>query len=135
MNPLKLILTTLLLISTALSYGQLNNTSEETFNGYDGEWNSTTLKKAKYFTRHKKMNDTCWQWDTYNAYGPLMRSQQFSDENSTKAHGRLVTYDKDGYSDSLCYFSNGLPHGNWYVTTDSGQVQQTYNMGVLVSTK
>jgi periplasmic protein TonB len=136
MNPLIPILITLLLVCTALSYGQQHNNPEEGFYGYDKHWQRIPIKKAKYFTRQIKVNDTCWQWDYYNMYGPLIRSEQFIDEKSNKAHGRFVIYNEKGNIDSLCSYSNGYPHGKWYINNDRyGQIVQTYNMGVLVSTK
>jgi periplasmic protein TonB len=135
MTPLKLFFTSLLLVSTVLGYSQRNEIAEDTLYGFDENKKSTTIEHATYFVRRKKINDTCWQWDTYNLYGPLIKTEQFIDEKGAAAHGRSIIYDTDGYIASFCTYSHGYPHGTWRIYNDSGRVEQTYNMGVLVSTK
>jgi TonB family protein len=133
MKPLQLILTALLLVSTALSYGQRN---EAFFYSFDENWKDASADKAKYFIRRMKVSDTCWQWDTYNMYGPMIKSEQFIDEKGSLAHGRVTIFNEKGKADSICSYSKGNPNGKWYIFTDPFyNIVQTYNMGVLVDTK
>ncbi|MBO9198989.1 MULTISPECIES: energy transducer TonB [Niastella] len=137
MHPVKLILTALLLVSTIFGYSQRKKKTKDDYFAFDENWKGCTdLKKAKYFTRRKKITDSCWQWDTYNMYGPLIKSGQYFNDSATVAHGRIIVYNKKGNVDSIRTYSRGIPHGTWYIYTDPlYDIQQTYNMGVLADTK
>jgi protein TonB len=136
MTPLKLLLTSFLLANTVLSYCQLNKKTEETFYAFDVNWQGAPIEKAVYFARCKKINDTCWQWDTYHMYGPLIKTERFKDEKGSTAHGRFIIYNSIGSVDSICNYSNGYPHGTWNIFNDSsGMIEQKYDMGKLISTK
>ena len=136
MKPLQLILTALLLVSTVLSYGQRNKKPQEAFFAFDENWNNADINKATYFMRRTKISDTCWQFDTYNMYGPMIKSEQFIDEKGTLAHGRFTIFNQKGKIDSFCNYSKGLPNGYWYIYNDPFyDIKLTYEMGVLVDTK
>lgn len=133
MKPLQLILTALLLTSTILSYSQRN---KEAFFAFDENWKDAGIDKATYFIRRTKVSDTCWQFDTYNMYGPMIKSEQYSDEKGTQAHGRFTIFNAKGKLDSICNYSKGLPHGYWYIYNDPFyEIRLTYEMGVLTDTK
>lgn len=103
----------------------------------DAKGNETeSSKKAKLLIREKKVSDTCWQRDTYNFSGPLIKTERFKDKDHATPHGRFTYYTKDGLFDSASSFLNGQPHGKWYYWNDTGRVylQKEYNMGVLVAT-
>jgi protein TonB len=136
MKPLQLILTALLLVSTVLSYGQRNKKTEEAFFAFDENWKDANIDKATYFIRRTKISDTCWQCDTYNIYGPMIKSEQFIDEKGSLAHGRFTFFNEKGKIDSFCNYSKGLPNGYWYIYNDPFyEIRLTYEMGVLVDTK
>lgn len=136
MTPLKLLFTSILLVNTILTYSQRNKKTEENFYAFDENWQEASIEKAVYFARSKKINDTCWQWDTYHMHGPLVKTERFKDEKGSAAHGRYVTYNRLGSVDSVCYYSNGFMHGTLHIYNDSsGVIEQKYDMGKLVSTK
>lgn len=136
MKPLQLILTALLLVSTVLSYGQRNKKTQEAFFSFDENWKDADINKATYFIRRTKISDTCWQFDTYNMYGPMIKSEQFIDEKGTLAHGRFTIFNQKGKIDSFCNYSKGVPNGYWYIYNDPFyEIRLTYEMGVLTDTK
>lgn len=137
MNSLKLIVTALLLLSTILSYGQRKKReAKEAFYAFDENWKNASMANSKYFVRRTKISDTCWQWDTYNMYGPMMKSEQSLDENGSTVHGRVVVFNTSGKADSICSYYMGSPNGKWYIYNDPFyNIVLTYDMGKLVDTK
>lgn len=125
----------LLLICNASLYSQRNKPSEDSYFVFDENWQGTTIEKAKYLARQKKISDTCWQWDTYNFAGPLMRTENFKDEKGSIAHGRFIIYNAKGRMDSICNYSNGVANGTWYIFNDTGRVatKLVYDRGKLLS--
>jgi periplasmic protein TonB len=122
----------LLMSSSSLSYAQNLN---DNFYALDENWKGTTLDKAKYIAREIKINDTCYRWDSYNAYGPLIRSESFKDKKGTLLHGKFAYYDSLGRADSIGYYSNGLQDGTWYFFNEKGKIiiKKEYKKGALIS--
>ena len=46
-----------------------------------------------------KINDTCWQWDTYNMLGPMVSSEQYRDHDGKQLHGAFFQYQRNGFVD------------------------------------
>jgi periplasmic protein TonB len=92
---------------------------------------------ATYFTSVLKVNDTTWQWDTYNMAGPIVVSEQFKDEEGKQMHGRVIQYHRNGYIDSTGKIINGRHDGDWYFYNDSGKViyRKSYEAGKLANTR
>src|SRR5689334_14559877 len=94
---------------------QLHAQSQESFYLFDQDFNGIQdQSRATYFTRLKKISDTCWQWDVYNFLGPKLKLIQFKDEQQTIAHGKLLFYNKNGYFDSTGHAYNNVRDGDWY---------------------
>ena len=77
-------------------------------------------ESASFFTSVMKINDTCWQWDTYNMLGPMVSSEQYRDHDGKQLHGAFFQYQRNGFVDSTGMMKNGLPEGDWYYCNDSG---------------
>lgn len=108
----------------------------DTYYTFDKNWKSTSLKKATYFSRRTKVNDSTWSWVNYKMYGPRVSVETFKDEDATIANGEFTYYNEKGTRDSILNFSNSLAHGSWYYLNDTGRVvlEKKYSHGVLTAT-
>lgn len=100
---------------------------------YDANWQPVIEKKAVYHVRVRNINDTTWRRDTYNYFGPIIRTATYKDEQATIPNGEYVSYRSTGRFDSICNFSGGQPHGEWLLYGDTAvKEQRTYEWGKLV---
>ncbi|MFT3825537.1 MAG: TonB family protein [Chitinophagaceae bacterium] len=129
-----LLLPVILLALTQHVYSQKKK--EEFFYAYDENWKGTTLEHAVYIEHVQKFSDTCWQWDTYNLWGPMIKSEQYKDKEGSIPHGRFAFYNESGRIDSLTRFRNNLAEGSWFYFNDTAKVilQKNYANGKLIRT-
>jgi periplasmic protein TonB len=94
----------------------------------DAKWNPTTNKdSAKFFIRVRQLNDTSWQWDYYNVFGPLVKSERYRDKDGNVQHGRSFYYDGKGLLDSTTEWRNNKRNGDSYrFTGDSLKMRFKY---------
>jgi len=111
--------------------------SEDQLFVFDKDWKATDVKKAKYLLRIKQLDDSSWQWDTYNILGPLIRVEHFKDRNGEIAEGEVVFFNAKGTIDSVHNYKNGLADGEWQYTNDTGRMvfAKVYTAGRLIRTK
>jgi periplasmic protein TonB len=100
----------------------LPGNKEETFYALDKDWKGTVIEKAAYLLRSYKLNDTCWHWDTYQIYGPLVSVEHFKDKDGAIPHGKFIYYNKSGRQDSSVEFKDGLRDGDTDFYNDTGAV-------------
>jgi len=132
----KIILLLLSLTNVLLGISQKKTKSQEAFYMLDENFKGTTEQKAIYFMHSLKKNDTCWQFDTYNLYGPLISSEHYKDDKAKTLHGEAVYFNGKGTRDSIAHYNNGVPDSSWYYFNDTGKVyiQKKFRMGILVET-
>lgn len=132
----KITLLAVLLCCLVSVLAQKKKKLEEAFYVLDENMKGSTVEKAKYLIHSVKKNDTCWQFDTYNMYGPMIRSEIFKDANATVLHGETVYFNKKGTRDSIGHFLNGHRHGSFYYLNDTGRtyIQKDFEQDVLVAT-
>jgi periplasmic protein TonB len=115
----------------------LAQSKEDVIYLYDANWQPIEAKKASYFLRVKKVNDTTWQWDTYNYAGPLLKSEITRDEQGEIQDGQSYFYKPGkGTVDSIHDYRNNLAHGSWYYYNDTGAVylEKRFFNGRLIHT-
>jgi len=88
-------------------------------------------KEAAILQQTLKVNDTLWEFNFYDMYGPRSISLQCRDEKGTILNGRYIIYSQGGYFDTLGYYSNGVREGKWEV----GRQQLIYDHGKLIEKK
>jgi periplasmic protein TonB len=116
---MKSLLTLLAVVSTLHIHAQY---ADKEFYLWDANNNPVSdQKQAKFFTVVNKISDTCWQWDTYNMFGPLVASEHFKDHDGKMQHGKASYYQSTGYVDSAGSIWNGLAEGDWYYYNDTGR--------------
>jgi periplasmic protein TonB len=129
------VLLVLSFIALFISVGAQNlpGKKEETFYALDKDGKGTTLEKADYLLRSYKISDTCWHWDTYQMYGPLVSVEHFKDRDGGIPHGKFIYYNKSGGRDSSIEFSDGLRNGDTDFYNDTGAVTivKKYIKGIL----
>ena len=92
----KILLLVVFLCCLAAAFAQKKTKQEEGFYVLDENMKGSTVKKAKYLIHSVKKNDTCWQFDTYNMYGPMISSETFKDAGANILHGEKVYFNKKG---------------------------------------
>lgn len=99
----------------------------------DENWKGTDLKNARYLYHVKKLSDTCWQWDSYNIIGPLIKTEYYKDKDASIAHGQFYFYNAKGRIDSIHDYKNGLAEGSFYYFNDTGAVvlEKKFHNGIL----
>jgi len=109
----------------------------EAFYMLDANMKSTQQENAVYFIHAVKLYDSCWQFDTYNLYGPIISSEQYLDEKGTQVNGMFCYYNKKGKVDSSGVYLKGFQDGPWYFTNDTGRfcLQKDYIAGKLCAIK
>ncbi|MEO5591738.1 MAG: energy transducer TonB [Chitinophagaceae bacterium] len=109
----------------------------ETFYMLDANFKGTPQEKAVYFIHSVKIHDSCWQFDTYNIFGPIISSEQYKDEKGNEANGQFCYYNKRGKMDSSGSYTNGYQVGSWYFINDTGRtyLQKDYDAGILIASK
>ena len=131
----KIVLLSTCIVFSILSFAQKIK-KEDKFYMLDENFKGTTQQQAKYFIRVANLNDTCWQFDTYNITGPLISTEQYKDEQGKVMHGQSVYFNKKGTRDSILHFANNFADGSWYYLNDTGKVflQKDYVKGRLTAT-
>jgi periplasmic protein TonB len=127
------ILTILICCNAFCSFSQKSK-SGETFYAFDKDWKAiSNIEKATYFSRTKKVSDTCWVVNTYNVVGPMISKEVYKDKEQKIAHGSWIFYKRNGYMDSICTYKDNLAHGSWYYMNDTGRsyLQKDYENGRL----
>ncbi|HET6252887.1 MAG TPA: TonB family protein [Puia sp.] len=110
------------LLSAALT---VRSQRQEEFYLLNADWHGTSNKdSARYFLREKQISDTCWQFDYYNLVGPLLRSEQFRDQDGGVQHGISYYYDRTGRLDSSTQFRNGKKNGDSFKFTGDSMVMR-----------
>jgi periplasmic protein TonB len=87
---------------------------KNSFYALDAKMNATTLDSSKYILWIHEKEDGNWQWDYYNTWGPLIKSQSFADHDGTILNGRSLLFNKTGNLDSLGIFDHGKRNGTFY---------------------
>lgn len=102
----------------------------------DENWKGTDYKNARYLYHVKKLSDTCWQWDSYNVMGPLIKTEYYKDKDASIAHGQFYFYNEKGRVDSIHTYSNGIAEGSFYYTNDTGAIviEKKFHNGILIET-
>lgn len=103
----------------------------------DANWRGTTIEKAIYFCRLRKIDDTTYRWDNYNMYGPLVKVETFKNKQGDTAHGYFAFFYPNGWIDSSGHYFNGLAQGTWTFFNNSGKIimEKTYDKGILIKTR
>ena len=118
-------------------FSQNKTKAGEAFYMLDEDFKGTAQEKAVYFIHTVKIHDSCWQFDTYNIFGPIISSEQYKDEKGTEASGMFCYYNKKGKMDSSGNYLNGFQNGSWYFINDTGRyyLQKDYSAGKLINIK
>jgi protein TonB len=115
------IFTILICSNAVVVFGQKNKPGE-IFYAFDKDWKAINdIEKATYFSRTKKINDTCWVVNTYNVLGPMISKEVYKDKEQKIAHGTWIFYKRTGLIDSICSYKDNLAHGSWSFMNDSGR--------------
>ncbi len=62
---------------------------EESFYIFKSDWSGAArIEEAVYFAKVTKAANTCWQWDVYNYFGPMIKSEHYKDAKLMQLHGR-----------------------------------------------
>ena len=115
-----------------LSFSLLSTYAQDknAFYALDAKMNPTVLDSSTYILWIHQKEDKNWQWDYYNTWGPLIKSQSFADHDGTTLNGRFFLYEKSGNIDSLGDFDHGKKNGSFYkyksFTPDSIQIVTSY---------
>lgn len=98
---------------------------------------ATTIEKAIFLTHVVKLSDTCFQWDTYRTYGPLVKTEVYKNAEATNFNGRFIYYRANGRIDSVCRYENNYADGTWEYYNDTGKIilQKEYSRGRLKQVK
>jgi len=92
------------------SYGQAKNQ----FYALDAQMNQTVLDSSKYILWIHQKADSNWQWDYYNTWGPLIKSDSFEDFEGKVPNGKFYRYKNTGILDSTGSFDHGMKNGSFY---------------------
>jgi TonB family protein len=110
---------------------QVRSQDKNQFFALDAKGNQTVLDSSKYILWIHKKDDNNWQWDYYNTWGPLVKSQNFADHDGTILNGRSCTYNVSGNLDSVGIFDHGKRNGSFYkyrtITPDSFLMVMQYD--------
>ena len=97
----------------------------------DANMNQTSLDSSKYILWIHLKEDSNWQWDYYQTWGPLVKSQSFADHDGSILNGRSCQYNTFGNLDSMGIFDHGKKNGSFfkYVTyrKDSFNIVKEYD--------
>ena len=101
------------------------------FYAMDANMNQTSLDSSKYILWIHEKEDSNWQWDYYYTWGPLVKSQSFTDHDGTILNGRSCQYNTLGNLDSTGIFDHGKKNGSFYkyktFSKDSFSVVKQYD--------
>jgi protein TonB len=86
---------------------------QESFYVFDADWKATKIETAHFLLHTQRVNDTCWQFDYYNFFGPLIKMEQYRDKEGREINGTSRHYNEKGLVDSIGYFHNGKRNGEF----------------------
>lgn len=115
-----------------LSLGQLSSFAQDknAFYALDAKMNPTVLDSSTYILWIHQKDDKNWQWDYYNTWGPLIKSQSFADHDGTMLNGKFFLYNKSGNIDSSGEFDHAKKNGSFYryrsYSKDSIEIAMSY---------
>ena len=112
-----------------------NGQEKESFYVFDGEWKPTKIEYAAFFLHVHFINDTCWQWDYYNMFGPLVKTEQYRDKEGNEMSGVSYYYNAKGFIDSMVHFSGGRLNGDAYKLSGDSlkyKIVYTYRNDTLI---
>ena len=94
-------------------------------------------KRASILREHVQVNDTLWEINQYQVYGPMISSIQYRDEKGQIPNGSYLTYDKTGHCDTMGTYVNGRREGEWSILSPNTALLQrlTYVQGMLTGKK
>ncbi|MFI5153002.1 MAG: energy transducer TonB [Chitinophagales bacterium] len=107
---MKVIALIIFLSLSAQSISQQN----DTYYTFNSEWKPSTVESAKYLIHIHKISDTCWQWDFYNIFGPLLRTEQYRNHDGGGMDGICRHYNETGYLDSTSMYRRGKKNGDFF---------------------
>ncbi|HEY4936485.1 MAG TPA: energy transducer TonB [Puia sp.] len=84
------------------------------FFALDENMNQTVLESSKYILWIHEKEDSNWQWDYYNTWGPMIKSNSYGDHDGTILNGRFCIYTTVGNLDSTGIFDHGKKNGSFY---------------------
>lgn len=125
---IKLMINTRIFIFFIFLFGNSGNlfsqkNSAYTYFAFDANWKGiNNIDSATFFARTRKINDTSYEVQNYNLFGPMISKELYKDEANRIAHGTWIFYKPNGYMDSICNFRNNLAEGKWYFLNDTGRL-------------
>jgi periplasmic protein TonB len=107
--------------NTASLFSQ--KSSEYIYYAFDANWQGiNNIDSATYFSRTRKINDTSYEVQNYNLFGPMISKELYKDAANKVAHGAWIFYKPNGFMDSICNFRDNFAHGKWYFLNDTGRL-------------
>ncbi|MBC7826496.1 MAG: energy transducer TonB [Chitinophagaceae bacterium] len=132
---MKYFITMLLFFIATVSFSQKSK-NDDLFYLWDSAWNNVAkVENARFFTRVRFVNDTCWQHYNYKIGGPMLTLEEYKDREAKRPNGRFSYMRPDGTLDSIGHVIEGKLDGTWYFFSDTSSVimKKEYAMGGLIS--
>jgi protein TonB len=106
---------------------------KESFYVFDADWKPTKIESAHFLLHTHQVNDTCWQWDSYNFVGPLIKTEQFRDKGGIELEGISNYYNEQGLIDSIANFRRGKRNGDsWKLSGSKYKFKYVYQDDSLI---
>lgn len=106
---------------------------KESFYVFDADWKPTKIESAHFLLHTHQVNDTCWQWDSYNFVGPLVKTEQYRDKGGTELEGVSNYYNEQGFIDSIATFRRGRRNGDsWKLSGSRYKFKYIYRDDSLI---
>jgi protein TonB len=110
---------------------------KESFYVFDANWKPTKIQTAHFALHIRQVNDSCWQWDYYNFIGPLIKTEQYRDQDGKELDGVSRYYNKKGLLDSAGTYRLGKKNGDfwkWSDGTSKNAFKYVYREDSLIET-
>jgi periplasmic protein TonB len=104
---------------------------------FDKDWKPVDEKHGVYLLHVEQKNDSDWQYDYYNIYGPLIKTQHFQDKDGKVLNGKVYYYTEKGILDSGGTYVNGNKNGDFGKTSSTKMEWKTkyiYRNDTLIET-
>lgn len=126
-----------LLLLTLIAFSATAFTQDKKLLFYDSDWKPSTAKKYSFIVEQKKLNDTCYEWNYYDAGRPRFLSIQFKTPAGGTAHGDYIVYTREGFVDTSGHYLNGKKDGEWDIMASNHRILRRleYKNDVLIATK
>lgn len=126
-----------LLLLALIAFSSTVTAQEKKLLFYDQDWKPSHAKKYSFIVEQKKLSDTCYEWNYYEATSPRFLSVQFKSPQGGTMHGKYIAYTSRGYIDTSGFYLNGKKHGQWDVMASNHRVLRRliYMDDVLTATK